>query len=167
MNIPLNIDWQQILLHLFNFIILAVGLYLLLYKPVKEFMEKRIGYYAGLDHEAKQKVQEAEQMKSNYQRQLAHVEQEIAEQRLTADKELETFREKEIARVKTTAETIMFEARKKAEKEREELIDESQDKIANMAISAAKKIIMDDISEERQKALFEDILRKAGGNCGS
>lgn len=32
MNIPLNIDWQQILLHLFNFAILAGGLYLLLYR---------------------------------------------------------------------------------------------------------------------------------------
>ena len=31
MNIPLNIDWQQILLHLLNFVILAGGLYLLLY----------------------------------------------------------------------------------------------------------------------------------------
>ena len=41
MSIPLNIDWQQILLHLFNFAILAGGLYLLLYKPVKRFMEQR------------------------------------------------------------------------------------------------------------------------------
>ena len=40
MNIPLNIDWQQILLHLLNFVILAGGLYLLLYQPVKAFMEK-------------------------------------------------------------------------------------------------------------------------------
>ena len=39
MNIPLNIDWQQILLHLLNFVILAGGLYLLLYQPVKAFME--------------------------------------------------------------------------------------------------------------------------------
>ena len=29
-NIPLNIDWQQILLHFFNFSILVGGLYLLL-----------------------------------------------------------------------------------------------------------------------------------------
>ena len=40
-NIPLNIDWQQILLHFFNFSILVGGLYLLLFKPVKRFMEKR------------------------------------------------------------------------------------------------------------------------------
>ena len=45
MNIPLNIDFQQILLHLLNFAILGGGLYLLLYKPVKQFMEKREAYY--------------------------------------------------------------------------------------------------------------------------
>ena len=38
---PLNIDWQQILLHLLNFVILAGGLYFLLYKPVKNFMLAR------------------------------------------------------------------------------------------------------------------------------
>ena len=37
---PLNINWQQILLHLLNLVILAVGLYLILYKPVKKFMQK-------------------------------------------------------------------------------------------------------------------------------
>lgn len=30
---PLNINFQQILLHMFNFSVLAFGLYMLLYKP--------------------------------------------------------------------------------------------------------------------------------------
>lgn len=38
---PLNIDWQQILLHLLNFTILAFGLYFLLYRPVRAYMKKR------------------------------------------------------------------------------------------------------------------------------
>ena len=42
---PLNIDFQQIFLHLFNFIILALGLYLLLYRPVVAFMDKRQAHY--------------------------------------------------------------------------------------------------------------------------
>ena len=40
MGIPLNVDWQQILLHLFNFIILFGGLWLLLYKPVVTALRK-------------------------------------------------------------------------------------------------------------------------------
>ena len=43
---PLNINWQQILLHLLNLVILIVGLYLILYKPVKKFMKKRNVTYA-------------------------------------------------------------------------------------------------------------------------
>ena len=43
---PLNIDWQQILLHLLNFLILFAGLYFILYKPVKKFMKKRADGYA-------------------------------------------------------------------------------------------------------------------------
>ena len=46
---PLNIDWQQILLHWLNLAILTGGLYFLLYKPVKEFMTKREAHYRSLD----------------------------------------------------------------------------------------------------------------------
>ena len=65
MNIPLNIDWQQILLHLFNFTILAGGLYLLLYRPVKEFMKKRDAYYQGINDQAEQLKQQADQLKKD------------------------------------------------------------------------------------------------------
>lgn len=39
--LPLNIDWQQILLHLLSFLILAVGLTFLIYRPVKKFLDNR------------------------------------------------------------------------------------------------------------------------------
>ena len=35
-GLPLNIDIQQILLHMLNFVILAGGLYFILYAPVKK-----------------------------------------------------------------------------------------------------------------------------------
>lgn len=57
MNIPLNIDWQQILLHLLNFVILAGGLYFLLYKPVKQFMAKREEHYRSVDAQAEPPAQ--------------------------------------------------------------------------------------------------------------
>ena len=41
---PLNIDFQQIFLHLFNFVVLFAILYFLLYKPVKNFMDQRVAY---------------------------------------------------------------------------------------------------------------------------
>ena len=73
MGVPLNIDWQQILLHLFNFLILFGGLYLLLYRPVKAFMDKRTAYYADMDAEAKRKLADAERQKEQYRDHLANV----------------------------------------------------------------------------------------------
>ncbi len=56
---PLNIDWQQILLHMFNFVILFAVLYFLLYQPIKSFMEKRIKYYETREREIEEKLLEA------------------------------------------------------------------------------------------------------------
>ena len=50
MNIPLNIDWQQIILHLLNFAILAGGLYFLLYHPVRKFMDQREEHYRQMEN---------------------------------------------------------------------------------------------------------------------
>ena len=57
---PLNINFQQIFLHLLNFTILFAAMYFLLYKPVKDFMDKRAAYYADLDRQAQDKLEEAE-----------------------------------------------------------------------------------------------------------
>ena len=59
MNIPLNIDWQQILLHVLNFVILFGGLYFLLYKPVKNFMAKREAHYAEMAQKAQSELDSA------------------------------------------------------------------------------------------------------------
>jgi len=64
MNIPLNIDWQQILLHFFNFSILVGGLYLLLFKPVKSFMEKREKHYADMEAAAVAREKDTEALKA-------------------------------------------------------------------------------------------------------
>ena len=56
---PLNIDLQQIFLHLFNFTLLFGILYFLLYSPVKNFMAKREGYYADMEKEANANLESA------------------------------------------------------------------------------------------------------------
>lgn len=81
MNIPMNIDWQQILLHLFNFAILAGGLYLLLYRPVKQFIEQREEHYRQMRDEAEQTRTQAGQLRDEYQLKLSEADADIARRR--------------------------------------------------------------------------------------
>ena len=87
MGVPLNIDWQQILLHAFNLIILAGGLYFLLYKPVTAFTEKRQAYYAGLEADAQEKLRAAEQKEQEADARLSGMQAEAEQLRAEALKQ--------------------------------------------------------------------------------
>ena len=142
MNIPLNIDWQQILLHLLNFAILAGGLYLLLFKPVKAFMEKRESYYQNMDSEAKQKLQDAEALKDSYTRQLDSAAQEIAQKKADAQKAIEASRSEQLKAAKDEADRILQAARANTEREHEKILRDAQKEMADLAVTAAEKLLL-------------------------
>ena len=91
MNIPLNNDWQQILLHFFNFSILVGGLYLLLFKPVKSFMEKREKHYADMEAAAVAREKDTEALKAAMAQREADFDAVLEEKRAAAAKEAEAF----------------------------------------------------------------------------
>lgn len=142
MNIPLNIDWQQILLHLLNFAILAGGLYLLLFKPVKAFMEKRESYYQNMDSEAKQKLQDAEALKDSYTRQLDSAAQEIAQKKADAQKAIEVSRSEQLKAAKDEADRILQAARANTEREHDKMLRDAQKEMADLAVTAAEKLLL-------------------------
>ncbi|MFR3310210.1 MAG: ATP synthase F0 subunit B [Christensenellales bacterium] len=79
MNIPLNINFQQILLHLLNFVILAGGLYFLLYGPVKKFMDGRQKHYSDLKAQTEDELAKAKALEREYRERLSAADAEIAE----------------------------------------------------------------------------------------
>ena len=86
MSLPLNIDLQQILLHMLNFVILVGGLYFILYSPVKKFMDQRAARYAEMDKAAADKLSEAEKLAASHQAQLDKLDEELRERRAESQK---------------------------------------------------------------------------------
>lgn len=154
---PLNIDWQQILLHLFNFVILFAVLYFLLYKPVKQFMDKRTEYYKNLDDEANANITKSEKIKAEYAEKLSAVDYEISANREKARKELETANAAKIKQAEDEAARIIADARISAEKEWEKILKEAQKEITEMVTSATGKIV----SGESTSDAFDQFLTAA------
>ena len=142
MNIPLNIDWQQILLHLFNFVLLAGGLYLLLYRPVKDFMKKREDHYAQMAQEAEKDRQEARQMVQGYKEKLADIDQEIAGRKQAAQKELDQLREQEVAQAKKQAEGILAQAHAATQQEHDAMLAKASQELTGLVVNAAERIAL-------------------------
>ena len=154
---PLNIDWQQILLHLFNFIILFAILYFLLYKPVKQFMDKRTEYYKSLDDEAKANLLESERAKEEYQKKLAAAEEEISAQKKKAHTEIEEANAALIKHAEKKAEKIVADARKNIEYDRAKMLKEAQTEITDMVASAAEKLV----AQSTTSQAFDQFLESA------
>lgn len=139
---PLNIDWQQILLHLFNFVILFAALYFLLYKPVKRFMDDRTEHYKNLDDEAKKKLAAAEAAQAEYAQKALNAEEELAAEKEHAHKELEILLSAKKAKAEEEAAKILADARSAAQLERQKILSEAQDEIADIVASATEKIVL-------------------------
>ena len=140
MNIPLNIDWQQILLHLMNFVILAGGLYFLLYKPVKAFMDKRAAYYQERADQAAQTTQAAQQLKADYEARLSAADDEIREEKKQAHAAAAAQQQLDAARAE--AEKIVSDAQAMAERSREKIVRQAGQDVKDLAAEATEKLVL-------------------------
>ena len=141
MNIPLNIDWQQILLHLLNFSVLTLGLYLLLYKPVRDFMEERVEHYHKQGNEAQEKLNQAEDLKISYRKRLDYIETEIEEKRTRSAQESKQTADALLQSAKEQAAKLLSDAQVAAKQERAEILEGAQQEIAALAIAATEKLL--------------------------
>ena len=159
MSLPLNIDWQQILLHLFNFIILFGILYYFLYSPVKRFMDKRTEYYKKLDDDAKANLELSEKTKAEYLNKLAAAEDEISAKNEKARKEMEAATERHIKGAEEEAAKIVAQARQAIEVEHAKMLKEAQNEISDMVVAATEKVILQSGTSESYEQFLAAIER--------
>ena len=153
MAIPLNIDWQQILLHVFNFVILAGGLYFLLYSPVKKFMAKRDEQYRKMDSDANEKLASASALEQQAKERLDHVEDEIMEKRIQAEAELDKYSAAQMQEANAKAEKIIADAKKTAAEERQTILNGADREILNITKTLAAKMM-----HANTDAAYEQVL---------
>lgn len=140
---PLNIDWQQILLHWMNLAILTGGLYFLLYKPVKKFMDEREAHYSAVEQQAEGKMREAQQLLEQYQKKLDGVEEEAREIRAKAQQSAQEAAEAQRAEAEAEAKQIVLHAMAEAESSRERARLEAQHELRELAAAAANKLVLE------------------------
>ncbi len=164
MGIPLNIDWQQILLHLLNFAILATGLSFLLFEPVRRFMEKRQAYFADLERENKEKAAQATEKEKKYTELIEKAEDEIRHRSLEAEEQLKIEAEEMQAKSQRVAEEMIIEANKTIKAEQEKSVKELKGEVASLAVSIASGILEREITPEDDARIIDECLNEWSRN---
>ena len=158
---PLNIDFVQVLLHLLNFVILAGGLTLLLYKPVRKFLDERRARFEALAEQNQAAREESERLQAAYATRLADAEAEIAAQREQAERESAEVARNYLDAAKTKAAAILANAEEEAESRRAQILDSAQTEIGELVIEATQKLLTDTADPARTAALYDEFLRRA------
>jgi len=158
-GVPLNIDWQQILLHLLNFTILFGALYILLYKPVKDFMAKREAHYQEVEDNAMDNLIKTNQDKKYYEEKISAFDAEVRQEKDKARAEIEKINNQRLQEAQAEAERIVEEAKKSALREKEKIIASAQQEISDLVTSATEKLAL----EQSTSDAFDQFLDAAMG----
>lgn len=144
---PLNINFQQIFLHMLNFIILFGALYFLLYNPVKKFMDHRNDSLKAELEKSENAMAAAEALKAEYTEKMAAADAEIAEAKNRSAQEAAEAARAVTAEAETRAAEILESARGRAKEEADALIRGAQRSIRELAAESAGKLVSEDSSE--------------------
>ena len=152
-----NIIWTFV-----DLIVLYVLMKKFLFARVQKVLDQRQEMIQGqMDHAKEQEAL------ANQNLQQAHetVENATKEGREKAQRILEAASKKEKEQLQASeeeAKRILISSRKQAEQERKKLLADTQDEMVTIAMLAARKAVGNNINEEKEKALFEDLLKKVG-----
>lgn len=152
-----NIIWTFV-----DLIILYVLLKKFLFARVQKVLDQRQEMIQGQMDHAKEQEALANQ---NLQQAQETVENATKEAREKAQRILEAASKKEKEQLQASeeeAKRILISSRKQAEQERKKLLADTQDEMVTIAMLAARKAVGNNINEEKEKALFEDLLKKVG-----
>lgn len=139
---PLNIDFQQIFLHMLNFVILFAVLYFLLYKPIKKFIDDREAEYKKDADEAAEKLKKADDALAGLDKALAEKEKEAEEQRTALLDDAREQYDKKLAAAEADAKKLISDAREQADAIREKAAAQLGDDISRLALESVKKTVL-------------------------
>ncbi|MCR5543426.1 MAG: ATP synthase F0 subunit B [Eubacterium sp.] len=156
---PLGIDFTQILLHMFNVVLLFAGLYIIIYAPVKKIMQEREDHYKEIDEAAKQKLSEAEQKNVEYEEKLKNVDAEISQQKKKASMDIAAMRTDAEAEAKAAANKIIEDAKKDAENQRQAIVESAKKDITEMVEEATRKVVLAGSTSEAYDMFLDNAER--------
>ena len=151
---------------LISFFLLLVILKKLAFPQILKALKKREETIQQQLEEARKTRQEAENLLGEYKRQLGEARSE-AQKVINEGKELgENIRKEIIQKAQQESNQIVKRAQEEIELQKQKALLELQEKIADLSIMAASKVINKSLNPEDHRRLVEEYVAKVGEQYG-
>lgn len=151
----LNIDPITIVGEIINFLVLAVALYFLLFKPTIKRIETRAKEKEALLEQARLKDQKAEKKLQEIDNRLNNIDTELEKRVQTAYEQAKIESESLIQATQLEAEKILAEAEKEAAKRQQHEIEELQGKLVDKILEMSGQILQKTTPDSAHENLIE------------
>ena len=157
----LGINLSGLITQLVSFLVLFGILYVLLYKPIIQMLDKRSGRIRESLEGAQKARDDAASSRDEMQQQVdeARIEGQamISQAKEVADR----FREEELSKARKEIEFERAKAQSNIQRERDVAIEELRREFADLAITAAEQIVQRSLNESTHKDLIDKVLKEA------
>lgn len=154
----LGLEWQSVVLHLFNLVVLTVGLYFLLFKPVKRMVKERQAKVKKIEKENAELNEEVKKMKESTEAVLSDAKKEAATIHENAVKVANQKADDIVSSARREAKSLIERTEQEMEEEHRKLQSDIERQITDVSLAVAEKMLSRQITPEDDKKLIEDSL---------
>ncbi|MDO5475910.1 MAG: F0F1 ATP synthase subunit B [Eubacteriales bacterium] len=148
-----------------QFLNLMIQLFLIkkfLFKPVNDILEKRRAQTDQEIRDARQAKEEADNLKGQYEADIAKARDEAARIVQSAQKEAQTRADEVVREAQAKAAGLKAQAEADIAQERKKAVNEAKNEIGGLVMDIAGKVVEKEINEADHKRLIEDFIKNVG-----
>lgn len=155
----LNIDPKVLIVQAGGFVLMVLVFKLFLFKPVQAILDSRRGEVDSFYSEAETQRKAADELRSDYEKRLAGIEEEMRAKIIQAVKEGQAMREEIIADSRAQSDRILTRAQEEIVRERDKAVAELKSTVANLAVDAASKLIEENLDTKKHREMVGKFIK--------
>lgn len=156
----LEFDLVTILAEILNFLVLAVALYFLLFKPIVKRMEESAKKKAALLTEAQEKEQQAAEKLATIEERLSNIDNEIEDRLQKAFQQAQSESEVLLEATQKEAEKILVEAEIEAKKRQQQEIEVLQEELVQTILDISGQVLKKTTPPAIHDNLVEELMEE-------
>lgn len=142
MNIPLNIDWQQIILHLLNLPFWAGACISCCTVRCASLWTSGRNTTARWRRRPSSGLDQAKKTEEAYHQQLKQADEEIRQEKAQAQQTMKRAAQQRMDEADKQAQAILATAREAAERYHDKAVQDTQKELQELAVTAAEKLVL-------------------------
>lgn len=158
----LNVDVWTMIFAWVNLLILFFVLKKILFKPIKNMIDKRQEEITNLYDDANKSKEDAKALKEDYETKLEKANEESEQIIRDATRKAQLKEEEILHEAQENAAKVLARAEEQIDMEKKQALNDIKDEVSDMAVAIASAVLERDVKEEENQEIIDNFIEGLG-----